>query len=69
MSRAGLWMNASVSLTAAQVDVCQYGLLVLRGGQDLMTGVQGFLFFLHGLDMRWLLGLYSAFLSSHYDSG
>lgn len=44
MSRDGLWMNASVSLAAAQVDFCQYGLLVLRGSQDLMTGVQGFLF-------------------------
>lgn len=39
-------MNASVSLAAAQVDVCQNGLLVLRESQDLMTGVQGFLFFL-----------------------
>lgn len=46
-------MNASVSLAAAQVDVCQNALLVLRESQGLMTGVQGFLFFfLHGLDMR-----------------
>lgn len=44
MSRDGLRMNASVSLAAAQVNVCQYGLLVLRGCRDLMTGVQGFLF-------------------------